>query len=158
MHRSRARLRQTGRIGAWLYQAARNAIVDHYRSPAGRRELSSGDTRDLDARLARAADDEGGTSIAEVSACLRPMIARLPRHYRRAIEMIELRGISQGAAAESEGLSLSGMKSRIQRARSRLKASLLECCRIALDRRGGIVGCEARTVGKHPCRQSGCHG
>ncbi len=85
---------------------------------------------------------------------------RLLRDERQGAEGLRLPvgGDEAEAAAESEGLSLSGMKSRIQRARSRLKASLLECCRIALDRRGGIVGCEARTGGKGPCGRSGCHG
>jgi RNA polymerase sigma-70 factor, ECF subfamily len=157
LHRSRANLRNPDRIGAWLYQAARNAIADHYRSPGARHELASGDTRDLDARQATPADDDGGeTAMAEVSGCLRPMIDRLPTPYRRAIEQIDLEGISQRDAAESERVSLSGMKSRVQRARLRLKTTLLECCRIALDRRGGIVGCETRASGKGPCGPSGC--
>lgn len=156
MHRGRGSLRNADRVGAWLYQAARNAIADHYRSAAGRREVTAGDTRALDARLA--SDPAGGddeSSLAEAVGCLRPMIGRLPERYRRAIERVELQGLSQRAAAAAEGLSVSGMKTRVQRARGRLKAALLECCRIALDRRGGLLDCESR--GKRgPCEPSGC--
>ena len=48
-------------------------------------------------------------------------------------------------AAERLGLSVSGMKSRVQRARLHLRTALDECCRIALDRRGGVISYEART-------------
>ncbi|HSB60725.1 MAG TPA: sigma factor-like helix-turn-helix DNA-binding protein, partial [Vicinamibacteria bacterium] len=73
----------------------------------------------------------------------RPLIGRLPGSTRRAIERVELEGMSQRAAAEAEGLSLSGMKSRVQRGRERLREMLLDCCAIALDRRGGIASCES---------------
>ena len=75
------------------------------------------------------------------------MIQRLPDGYRRAIELVELRGVTQRAAAESEGLSVSGMKTRVQRARRLLKASLLQCCQIALDARGAMLSCETHNPG-----------
>ena len=40
------------------------------------------------------------------------------------------------------GLSLSGAKSRVQRARRMLREVLLKCCRVELDRRGGVVDYE----------------
>jgi RNA polymerase sigma-70 factor (ECF subfamily) len=47
------------------------------------------------------------------------------------------------------------MKSRVQRARRQLKDLLLECCRIELDRRGGIVDYSVRDVSKPPCGPGG---
>ena len=41
-------------------------------------------------------------------------------------------------------VSLSGMKSRVQRGRVRLRALLEGCCEVALDARGRIVGCDRR--------------
>src|SRR5688572_22576962 len=43
IHRTVATLRDRDRLDAWLYQIARNAVVDHYRSPSRRREVPSGD-------------------------------------------------------------------------------------------------------------------
>ena len=37
------------------------------------------------------------------------------------------------------GTSLSGMKSRVQRGRKQIKDMLLACCRMELDRHGGVV-------------------
>ncbi|MCP4660150.1 MAG: hypothetical protein GY856_32515 [bacterium] len=58
----------------------------------------------------------------EAAACLRPMIASLPAPYREALVQVELEGSTHRPAAERLGLSVSGMKSRVQRGRSSLKA------------------------------------
>jgi RNA polymerase sigma-70 factor, ECF subfamily len=153
MHRSLPSLRTRDGLGAWLHRTARNAIADHYRTPARRREVPSGDLSDLDVRHPAPTpmpDDDGGAE-AFAAACLGPMVQRLPDDYRRAIELVELRGLTQRAAAESENLSVSGMKTRVQRARRLLKASLLQCCLVALDGRGGMLSCETRRAGKRAC-------
>jgi RNA polymerase sigma-70 factor (ECF subfamily) len=132
--------------------------VDHYRAPVRRIEVASVDAREADTRPAPAsATEDTESNLAEIAGCLRPLIDRLPDHSRRAIERVELHGFSQQAAADLEGLSLSGMKARVQRARAQLKVALLECCRIALDRRGGVFGCETRDNRSGACSRSGCH-
>ncbi len=77
------------------------------------------------------------------------MVRGLPDTYRRAIELTELEGMTQAAAAERLGLSLPGAKSRVQRGRARLRAMLLRCCEIETDRRGRVVAFETR--GKEGC-------
>jgi RNA polymerase sigma-70 factor (ECF subfamily) len=153
MHRSLPALRSPDRLGAWLYRTARNAVVDHYRTPARRREVASGDTRELEMSHLPVAsmDEDVVTDEAFVVDCLTPLVRRLPDAYQRAIELVELRGVTQRAAAEIEGLSLSGMKTRVQRARRHLKASLLRCCRIALDARGRVLSCDTPAPANPPC-------
>jgi hypothetical protein len=56
-----------------------------------------------------------------------------------ALPQADLQGMTQQEAAVQIGLSFSGMKSRVQRARRQVKKMLLECCRVELDRRGGIA-------------------
>jgi hypothetical protein len=53
-----------------------------------------------------------------------------------------VRRMTQAEAAGHLGLSVSGTKSRVQRARLHLRSALDDCCRIALDRRGGVLGYE----------------
>jgi RNA polymerase sigma-70 factor (ECF subfamily) len=140
LHRSLPRLRDADRVGAWLFQSARNAIVDHYRAPSRHRETLSGDARDLeDIGGAAPEADERAATRAEAAGCVRGMVDRLAESDRRAIDLVELRGMTQGAAAAAEGLTLSGMKARVQRARRRLKAALEECCRFVLDARAGVM-------------------
>jgi RNA polymerase sigma-70 factor (ECF subfamily) len=81
-----------------------------------------------------------------------PMLRQLPPSYREALTLADLEGMSQAEAARRAGVSISGMKSRVQRGRRQLKAVLEECCRIQLDQRGGIVGYDRRKPGScDPC-------
>ena len=64
--------------------------------------------------------------------------------YREALTLTELQGMTQKSAAEMVGVSLSGMKSRVQRGREHLRALFEDCCEIALDVRGHVVGFEPR--------------
>lgn len=60
---------------------------------------------------------------------------------------------TQKEAAAMIGISLSGMKSRVQRGRQQLREMFEACCEIALDVRGHVVSCEPRPDGRLPdCR------
>jgi RNA polymerase sigma-70 factor (ECF subfamily) len=136
LHESRHSLKQTDRVHAWLYRTARRAIVDYYRAKARRREVPLGDASDLDPL----AEKVGQTSpqedeLLQAAECLAPLIEDLPLPYRDAIVLSDLQGVRLADAAKQAGVSLSGMKSRVQRGRQRLKQMLFECCQIALDGR-----------------------
>jgi RNA polymerase sigma-70 factor, ECF subfamily len=73
--------------------------------------------------------------------CLRPMIEALPAIYRDALIMTDLEGLSQKALAEKLGISISGAKSRVQRAREKLKEEILNCCQYEFDKYGNIISC-----------------
>lgn len=53
--------------------------------------------------------------------------------------LTEYEDLTQKELAQRLGLSLSGAKSRVQRARTRLEALLLDCCHFELDRREKVV-------------------
>jgi RNA polymerase sigma-70 factor (ECF subfamily) len=141
-------LRDADRLHAWVYRVARNAIVDYYRSPTVRREVVSGDAADLmaAAEMNRPAfvEDERTAALRELATCLAPMIRQLPSPYQDAISMTDLEGLTQADAAKRAGISASGMKSRVQRARQQLRAIVDACCRVELDRRGSIVSYASR--------------
>jgi RNA polymerase sigma-70 factor (ECF subfamily) len=69
--------------------------------------------------------------------------------------MVDLEGATQQEAARRAGLSLSGMKSRVQRGRQALRAVLDACCRIDLDRRGRVTDYTARHPGACACGDGG---
>ena len=125
------------RVDAWLQRLAANAIADHFRR-AVRRELPSGDAIDEEPPLE--VEESGQAELrSELARCLAPMIERLPPIYREALQLTELDGVSQTAAAGQLGLSVSGMKARVQRARQQLRESLLTCCEVELDRRRAVT-------------------
>lgn len=152
IHTNLGALRDTERFGPWVYQVARSAVADHRRSVARHplaREPESGATNDDEAGPPEAEDD----AAAEVCRCIAPFVARLPSPYREAITLTELEGLPQKAAAEMLGLSPSGLKSRVQRGRDRLREMLHACCEIALDPRGHVIDCAPKPTGS---AQGGC--
>ena len=75
----------------------------------------------------------------EVAACLIPFIRALPPAYGEALMLTDIGGLPQAEAARRLGLSVSGLKSRVQRGRAKLKQALLRCCAIETDRWGTVL-------------------
>jgi RNA polymerase sigma-70 factor (ECF subfamily) len=147
-------VRDTDRLPAWLYATTRNAITDHYRSAVQRRELPV-------AQLPEHVDEADGTPMesaeAELARCLLPMIDRLPPEQAEAIRMVDLGGMTQTAAAEAAHVSITGMKSRVQRGRARLREMLLTCCAVERDVRGRVQDYAPRPAGYAlPADDCGC--
>ena len=86
-----------------------------------------------------AAEYEDATAASEIARCLVPLIRDLPQPYSEALLLTEIEGLTQAAAAARIGISVSGMKSRVQRGRAKLKRALLRCCTVQVDRRGGCT-------------------
>ena len=88
--------------------------------------------------------------------CVALFVARLSSPYREAITLTELEGLTQKAAAEMLGISLPGMKSRVQRGREKVRAMFDECCSVSVDCRGRVVECEPRELDAVPpdCREA----
>lgn len=152
IHEKISELKDPDRVLPWIYQMTRNAIVDHYRAPQRRREVAVGLAADVEARLpAIEQGGETGELRRQIAGCLRPMMEQLSPDYREAIRLVELEGLTQQAAASTMGLSLSGMKSRVQRGRRQLKAMLQDCCLIQLDARRGVAEFVPRNAAVNPC-------
>ncbi len=155
VHRNLDRLKEPERLVSWVFQITRHVIIDFYRAPGRRRELPVGLADAFDGHLAdlpadgeASPDPEAGS---ELSRCLQPMLARLSEEYRQAIRLVELEGLTHQEAADRLGLSLSGMKSRVQRGRRQLKELLDHCCVIELDGRQGVIDFERRDPGDSSC-------
>ena len=148
MQRGIGSLKKESRLVSWIYQIARHAIIDYYRARDRQPERPVGLASDLEtfqsASLPVESSEGSGQVRTELAGCLRPMIERLSEDYRQAITLVDLEGLAQHEAAVRLGLSVSGMKSRVQRGRRQLRDMLEACCVIALDRRRGVAGYELR--------------
>jgi RNA polymerase sigma-70 factor, ECF subfamily len=152
IHGGISNLRDGERFGSWVYRIAQHVIADFGRAlsrdPLARttepiKEPDSGDEAEEDADLQ-----------ADLGECVALFVARLPSPYREAITLTELEGLTQKDAAEMLGISLSGMKSRVQRGREKVRDMFEECCRISVDGRGKVVDCQPRALEEVPedCR------
>lgn len=151
VHRHIDELREPDRLVSWVFQITRHVLIDYYRTPGRRRELPSGSAEELEAKYSDPHEEPEAAAGLELSGCLRPMIERLPTEYRQAMTLVELEGFTQKQAADRLGLSVPGMKSRVQRGRKQLKMLLEECCIIELDGRNGVIDFEHRRPDSPAC-------
>ncbi|MCO4747385.1 MAG: sigma-70 family RNA polymerase sigma factor [Proteobacteria bacterium] len=129
-------------ISGWVHSIARNAVIDHYRRRGASPIQTQADPNDarVDEQFEEL-DSEG--TLAELGRCVRPMVDALSEPYRSAIVMTAFEGLSQVDAASRVGVSVSGMKSRVQRGRKMLAAELLSCCQLQFDARGAPMDCDS---------------
>jgi RNA polymerase sigma-70 factor (ECF subfamily) len=113
---------------AWLFEVARNALADRLRVSRDMVELPE----DL------AAPREDTAPVDSLAGCLPRVLSELAPDDREAITLCDLGGLPQEAYARMKGLTLPGAKSRIQRARKRLRERLTDGCQVSLDAQGQV--------------------
>jgi RNA polymerase sigma-70 factor (ECF subfamily) len=113
-------LRDPDRLGPYVGRVVRSVWTDHLRRRPP--ELAPADdlpdeppTRDLS---------------PEVASWLPLLIDTLAPRDRDILRLVELDGVSQQEAARQLGLSPSGARTRVQRARKRLRHALEACCTV----------------------------
>lgn len=132
IHTGLDRLRDSERIEGWIFRIARNAIIDYYR---GRRPAV-----ELTEEMVGFEEDREERKLQErLRRDVQAMVDRLPPSFRETIVMTDLGSASQVERARRTGLSFSGAKSRVQRARARLRRMLLDCCHFQFDRMGRVI-------------------
>jgi len=117
-----------GNARAWLFEVARNAVADRLRL---KREMI-----ELPADLANEPDEVA--TVDSLVACLPRVLSELSPEDREAITLCDLEGLPQHEYARRRGLSLPGAKSRVQRARKRLREQLSQACQVRLDAAGQV--------------------
>jgi RNA polymerase sigma-70 factor (ECF subfamily) len=123
-------LREEDKLQSWIYQIARNAITDYYRAHR--------DTPDIP-EMPYVPEDPFDDVVTDLIPYVKELVDSLPPDYRQALILTEYQGLTQRELAERLGISVSGAKSRVQRAREKLKAMLLDCCHFQFDRRGRVI-------------------
>ena len=144
IHTNIGHLRETTKLHSWVYQITRNAIIDYYRT---RKADVSFDASPEAFDMTEEEPAEGDAEREEIMACLRPMVDRLPADYQKALVMADIHGVTQAKVADALNISLSGAKSRVQRARGRMKDMLFNCCHFEFDRLGRAVAMNSRDCG-----------
>jgi RNA polymerase sigma-70 factor (ECF subfamily) len=138
IHRKLPTLRTSERLEAWVWRITRNAISDHFRRSRPSEPL----------RENVAAASGPPPEAPDLGPCVRRFVGELAPPYREALVLTEWKHLTQEQMAQQLGLSLSGAKSRVQRARAQLKELLLDCCRLELDRRGNVMEMQPK---RKPC-------
>lgn len=148
MQRGLPALRHEERFTSWLFQIARSSVAEHIRARA-RHPLSNNELADDQPAVS---DDDDREAARELSACVSMFVAQLPSPYREAVTLVELEGLTAREAAEVAGVSISGMKSRVQRGRAQLRKLFDACCEIAVDARGKVTAFSPRSPSCPSCK------
>lgn len=134
LHANSARVRDLNKITGWIFQVARNSIIDQFRKQSKQINLN-----DLEW------ESEDTHSLNDcVAHCLSVLIDTLPNKYREALVLTDKQNLSQTQLADTLGISYSGAKSRVQRARKKLRDKLEALYHIETDGYGNIIRCEDR--------------
>jgi RNA polymerase sigma-70 factor (ECF subfamily) len=117
-------------------QMAHNAVTDYYR------KVNKNPVQDDDNILAGLKEEKEEVNEYQLAdCCLRPMIMSLPQIYRDALIFTELDGFTQQQLANKLNITLPAAKSRVLRAREKLREIILQCCSYEFDKYGNIVSC-----------------
>lgn len=138
VHRHLPELRAGERVAPWVFRVARHALIDFYRRRA---------TRDVAEPVDESLPmDEGDdASMTElVASWLEDFLPALDAADHEALRLADIDGVAQTELARRWGVSVSGAKSRVQRARRRLRELVLACCHVEFDRHGNVLGYEKR--------------
>ena len=111
---------------SWLMTMTKNVAIDAYRKQARYQSLYDEPEQPGD-------DTEEEPVIASLEGCMRRVLNELDVESREVIESCDIRGLSQGEFAIEKGISLVAAKSRIQRARKKLRSQMVNKCQIRFD-------------------------
>ncbi len=159
IHEGVSGIQKQDRVQAWVYAVARGAVADFYRARYQKEKKTQAlmdDTaamQEVPPLLVNLEEYEGAHDVhEEVLSWLRPRIDELPEKYRVALILADVEGLRQQDVAKHLGLSLSGAKSRVQRARVMLGEVLQACCDIEFGLDGRAVAYrKRRSRGAEPC-------
>ncbi|NOU60733.1 RNA polymerase sigma factor SigZ [Marinifilum caeruleilacunae] len=123
-------------LKSWLFQVTRNTIVDYYRA-------QNKTFQEQDYIIHNHFNSPDFQQI--LSEDIADMIELLPEEYAVPLRWSDIEGIPQKEIADKLNIGLPGAKSRIQRARKKLRDLFYECCDIELDAQGNIISCEIKS-------------
>lgn len=142
--KKQASVRHPDRISAWLFGIARNVIADYFRRsrPTVRYDDHLHGNGDVEEPAIAAKEEEH--LRGELATYVRRIVESLPPSYREAILLTEYEGLSQVELAHRAGISVSAAKSRVQRARQKIRRTIEACCDVQTDIYGTVVDCRPR--------------
>ena len=128
IHKSCCSDREVRNVRAWLFQIARNSMIDAIRRSKKQPAMA----------LQEPVDNESDI-YQELSVYIEPLINFLPEKYAVPLHMADIQGLKQRAIADQLGLSLTAVKSRVHRARKLLRDEIHSCFHIQECATAGIA-------------------
>lgn len=150
LHTHLTSVRDNRKLNGWVYQIARNTVRDYYRE---RKPKIDDPDDELIERVPANEPEDPDDPMVRLAKGLPEMLDCLPPRYREALILAEIDGVPLKEVAQRLGVSLSGAKTRVMRARRMLRDALLACCHFEFDRAGRVLNYAPRCA---CCADGGC--
>ena len=126
--KARKRYEVSAKFTTWLYQVARNRLIDHYRRQSIRpvEDVDTGSDGNAEAAAAAGEQPERRAESAQGIGQLLTLLHELPADQREAFLLREEAGMSIDEIAECTGVGPETAKSRLRYAVGKLRAGLSE--------------------------------
>ncbi|MFP5297387.1 MAG: RNA polymerase sigma factor [Actinomycetota bacterium] len=108
-------------FSTWLYRVATNAALSKHRSRKRRRSHEAGAEDEVLAQIPSAASTENAAGAKVELVALDQALSQLPEHYRSAVVLKDVYGLTIEEIAKELKCSETAAKVRIHRGRKRLK-------------------------------------
>jgi RNA polymerase sigma-70 factor, ECF subfamily len=127
----------------WIFQIARNAIIDWTKERRRFVELEEEEKigESVSPKETESIDSEFRQGLFAYAA---KVIEGMPAEDREALTLTELDGFNREELANHLGISVSAAKSRVVRARAKLRKAIEDCCRLITDPYGRVIGWRRR--------------
>jgi len=138
IHLNKHTLKDESKLQAWIYQITRNSINDYFKSVAKNKD----GFLDENHKIIETIEDEDISFYGkqEMFCCLGPFLDEMDKKYSVPLIMSDIKGKKLQEVADFLNISLSGAKSRVQRAREILKKDFVSCCQYSFDENGKLIG------------------
>jgi RNA polymerase sigma-70 factor, ECF subfamily len=140
IHQNLHLLRDEERVAGWVFQIARNTILNYFRTQK----------KGLENQVLHHQETENESHFKDnnlnemVGIWLEEFKKDLDPKYQEALQLVDIEGITQVELAYRLGISVSGAKSRVQRGREQLKQKLIDCCPVKTDQYGNIIEIQSK--------------
>ena len=143
IHQNLHLLRDKERVAGWVFQIARNTVLNYFRMQ--KKNLENQEFHQRETEEESYFKENNLNEMVEI--WLGEFKKDLDPKYQEALQLVDIEGITQIELAHRLGISVSGAKSRVQRGREQLKQKLIDCCPVKTDQYGNIL--EIKSKGRN---------
>ena len=122
VHRARARFVPGSRVTPWVYAIAMRLFLDQTRRK--KIEVLAGDDDAQQSHESEIPGPEAAVEARELGRLVRTEVDRLSQSQREVFELVVYGDMSNAEVAETLGISIAGVKMRLQRANAAIKSAL----------------------------------
>jgi RNA polymerase sigma-70 factor, ECF subfamily len=111
---------------SWLFKVAKNTLIDYYRKTKFPVDI-------LPDNIEEKSIEENADSLTDLQHCLLRVLLELDETDKDIIEQCDMQGLHQADYAQLNQLSLSATKSRLLRARKKLREQMVTACKVKFE-------------------------